>query len=87
MINSDNIDGTYIQFVLNLENKKYFEVRRWCKKGLSLHKNDLPLMKYIVRSYIGDKNKTAASKALNDISRAKYHDDECNELNSLVRGL
>lgn len=67
--------------------KNYGLVREWCMKGLMKDKENVELLKLIVKTYIAENDKTSALKALMNVDKVTTSDPEVDELNKKVRAL
>ena len=67
--------------------RNYDLVRSWCLKGLAKDKENVELLKQIVKTYIAENDKTRALKALMNVDKVTTSDPEVDELNKKVREL
>ena len=67
--------------------RDYDKVREWCAKGLAKDKENVELLKLIVKTHIEENDKTKALKALMNVDKVTTSDPEVDELNKKVRAL
>lgn len=67
--------------------RKYDTVRSWCMKGLQIDKENVELLKLIVKTYIAENQKESALKALMNVDKVTTSDPEANELMQKIRAM
>ena len=65
----------------------YDTVRKWCVSGLAKNKEDVELLKLIVKTYIAENEKEKALRALMNVDKVTTSDPEVDDLNRKVREL
>ena len=65
----------------------YEKVRAWCHSGLAKDKENVELLKLIVKSYLAEKDKDRALRALMNVDKVTTSDPEVDDLNKRAREL
>jgi len=85
--NPDEIRAYEVAGYHYLAKKDYDKVREWCANGLAKDKENVELLKLIVKTHIAENDKTKALKALMNVDKVTTSDPEVDDLNKKVRAL
>ena len=66
---------------------EYDVARKWCQSGLARDKENVELLKLIVKSYVAEKDKQRALRAMMNVDKVTTSDPELEDLNKKVMEL